>query len=143
MTVGTQTPTLNERLSWDEYGLGIAEAVSKRSSCTRRQVGAVVMDTDHRIVSTGYNGTAVGELNCVDGGCPRGLLSYDEQPAFAGYETSKCLHAEANALIRAGEKAVGGTLVVTCPPCHECARLATAARVARIIYPEILLGEKE
>ena len=96
-----------------------------------------MIDADGRIVASGYNGAPAGEVHCTDGGCPRGQLSYDEAAAFSEYTNCTAIHAEANALLRAGEKAVGGTLVITCQPCHECARLAKAARVARIIYPNI------
>lgn len=60
------------RPSWDEYGLGIAKAVSVRGDCTRRQVGAVILDKDHRIVGGGYNGTVAGRPGCLEGACPRG-----------------------------------------------------------------------
>jgi dCMP deaminase len=134
---------MNNRISLDAVHIEMAQALSKRAACTRRQVGALVVDKDGRIASSGYNGAPSGEVHCTDGGCPRGQQSYEEVPAFSSYESCVAIHAEANALIRAGEKAVGGTLIITCPPCHECARLAKAARVARIIYPEILGEEND
>lgn len=59
------------RPGWDQYFLGIAQAVSARADCTRRKVGAVIVK-DRRIVSTGYNGAASGEGSCLAGDCPRG-----------------------------------------------------------------------
>lgn len=59
------------RPSWDDYFLGIAEAVAARADCTRRQIGAVVV-RDNRIVSTGYNGAPSRQLGCLAGGCSRG-----------------------------------------------------------------------
>ena len=49
------------RPNWDEYFLGIAAAVAQRADCERRQVGAVVIGPDHRIVGTGYNGAPAGQ----------------------------------------------------------------------------------
>lgn len=60
------------RPSWDEYGLGMAAAASVRGDCTRRQVGAALLDTNHRIVSAGYNGARPGGKSCLGGDCPRG-----------------------------------------------------------------------
>lgn len=56
-----------DRISKDNYYLGIARAVSMRSTCLRRQYGAIIVKND-RIVSTGYNGAAIGEPNCCDVG---------------------------------------------------------------------------
>lgn len=64
--------TITRRPPWDKYFLGIAEAVSKRGDCTRRQVGAVIVDQNHRVISAGYNGTAPGQKSCLEGACPRG-----------------------------------------------------------------------
>lgn len=60
------------RPSWDEYGLGVAEAVKVRGDCTRRQVGAVLLDVDNRIIGAGYNGARPGGKSCLAGDCPRG-----------------------------------------------------------------------
>jgi dCMP deaminase len=60
------------RPSFDEWALGIAKAVSTRGECTRRQIGAIILDGDHHIVGQGYNGAAPGEPSCLEGACPRG-----------------------------------------------------------------------
>lgn len=60
------------RPDWDMYFLGIAEAVAARGDCTRRQVGAVIADQNHRVISTGYNGSYPGGPSCLAGQCPRG-----------------------------------------------------------------------
>ncbi len=67
------------RPNWDEWALGIAKAVSTRGDCTRRQVGAVILDAWHGPVSFGYNGTRPGEPGCLDGACPRGRHYADKQ----------------------------------------------------------------
>jgi dCMP deaminase len=126
----TYRPPLNDVL------VEMAQSLSKRAACTRRQVAALVVDLDGRIVASGYNGTPAGEVNCSDGGCPRGKMTYEELAAFSSYDNCNGIHAEANALLRAGERARGATLVVTCEPCHECARLVKAAGISQVILPK-------
>jgi dCMP deaminase len=116
---------------WDTRGLGLAQQVATWSSCTRDQVGAVVMSPDHDVVSTGFNDTAAGEMNCGDGGCLR--ATRDCVPGQAYLDDESCLHAEANALQRAGLNARGATLYVTRTPCGGCARAAKAAGIARVV----------
>lgn len=62
-----------ERPDWDSWALGLATAVSLRGDCTRRRVGAVLLDKDHRIIGAGYNGSWPGGPSCLKGDCPRGL----------------------------------------------------------------------
>ncbi|WP_176611774.1 deaminase [Actinomadura sp. WMMB 499] len=125
------------RPDWREYFLGIAEAVAKRGDCSRRQVGAVVVDIDQRIVSTGYNGTEPGGPSCLDGACPRAT---SDVPPGSSYDTGPgaCIsvHAEANALLYAGQaRAKGSTLYLTDRPCKGCTRLIRASGIAWVIAP--------
>ena len=117
------------RPSWDRYGLIIAKAVSLRGDCSRRQVGAVLMDEDHLIVATGYNGMEPGKPGCLtDKACPRGRLSLEEAPPGSGYNATNCTatHAEVNALKQASSKmSLEGksfTLYTTYRPCAACTR---------------------
>lgn len=128
------------RPGWDEYWLGVAAAISQRADCTRRAVGAVVVQRN-RLVSTGYNGAPAGQPGCLTAGaCPRGRLSYDEAPAMSSYDTgpSACIavHAEANALLYADRADAAASVVyVTDEPCPGCRRLLAAARVLRVVWP--------
>ena len=54
-----------DRISWDEYFMSMAELASKRSTCLRRQVGAVIVK-DNQLLATGYNGAPKGLDNCCD-----------------------------------------------------------------------------
>lgn len=135
------------RPSWDEWGLMLATTVSLRADCTRRQVGAVLMDTGHRIVATGYNGAPSGDPGCLTAGaCPRGRASVEEVPGFdqpgassydLGPGTCIALHAEQNALLRASwDEMDGATLYITCEPCAGCLRMIQGTPIARIVTPD-------
>ena len=118
----------------DEYYLGIAQAVAARGECSRRKVGAVIV-RDDAIVGTGFNGAPAGERSCLDGACPR---AFKDVVSGIGYAETGCvvIHAEANAIMRAGrERCLGATLYVTDPCCDMCAPLVRAAGISRIVTP--------
>ena len=129
------------RPSKDEYYLGIAEAVLKRSTCLRRKYGAVIVNND-QIVSTGYNGSARGEDNCCDTGeCAREALNV---PKGERYELCVAIHAEDNAIMNAGrERAKGSTLYIVGKeadgsyanpnPCIMCRRKIINAGIKRVV----------
>ena len=52
------------RPSWDEYFARIVQDVSLRSTCYKRQIGAIVVNADHEIVATGFNGNVRGMAHC-------------------------------------------------------------------------------
>jgi dCMP deaminase len=97
-----------KRVDKVNYYLDIADAVLERSTCLRRQYGAILVRNDE-IVSTGYNGAPRGRQNCVDlGRCTREEL---QVPSGQRYELCRSVHAEANAIISAARSAaLGGTL---------------------------------
>ena len=97
-----------ERTSKENYYLDIAETVIKRSTCLRRQYGAIIVKNDE-IIATGYNGAPRGRRNCSDlGYCTREAM---QVPRGERYELCRSVHAEANAIISAARRdMVGGTL---------------------------------
>jgi dCMP deaminase len=124
-----------ERPTWADWGLTIAHAVATRADCTRRQVGAVVLDTQNRVVATGYNGAPPGERGCLDGGCPRGRLSFEQCEPYSGYDNCISNHAEVNALLYGDRSKVdGGTLYVTDEPCLSCCKVIANSGVARVVW---------
>lgn len=122
-------------MGWSEYFLGVARAVAARGDCSRRQVGAVIVDSDHRVLATGYNGTAPGGLSCLAGQCPRAAT---DVPPGSSYDTGPgaCIatHAEANALLFARASVKGSTLYCTDQPCDGCRKLIDAAGVLTIEF---------
>lgn len=133
------------RVSKDEYYIGIALAVSKRSTCLRRHYGCVIVNDDI-IIATGYNGNPRGEANCCDiGKCRR-----EDAARYSGYENCNAVHAEQNAIIAANRKnMIGGTAYLACEewdgirkmwildnnpvPCNICFNMLKNAGITRIV----------
>jgi dCMP deaminase len=122
------------RPSWDEYFLSICQFVACRSTCLRRQVGAILV-RDKRILTTGYNGAPRGLKHCGElGGCQREQMGV---PSGERHELCRALHAEQNAIIQAalhGVQVTGATVYITTQPCVLCAKMLINAGVERIVY---------
>lgn len=137
---------IDNRPSWDEYFMEMAEVTAKRSTCLRRQVGAVIVQDKH-IIATGYNGAPRGIEHCGEreGGCLREELGV---PSGEKHELCRALHAEQNAIIQAatlGQSVEGATIYVTNQPCVICAKMLINAGIEKIIvkegYPDKLAVE--
>lgn len=120
-----------KRISKDHYFMNIAIEVSRRSTCTRRQIGAIIVSDVGEIKSTGYNGNPRGIPHCDEMGCIRDKLKI---PSGTRLETCTAVHAEQNALIQAGTNSRGSTLYSTIVPCPICARMILNAQVARVVF---------
>jgi dCMP deaminase len=126
---------LKNRPDWDQYFMNIAEVVATRSNCSRRQVAAVIVK-DHRIISTGYNGTPRGIKNCFEGGCPR---CSSEIPSGEGLEECICCHGEENAIVQAAFHGISvkeGILYTTYSPCLLCAKMIINAGIKKVVYKD-------
>jgi len=121
------------RLSWDEYFMEIAQLVARRSTCLRRQVGAVLVK-DKKILATGYNGAPTGLEHCLDVGCLRERLNI---PSGERHELCRGLHAEQNAIIQAAYHGVSirdSTLFCTNLPCSICIKMVINAGIKSVVY---------
>ncbi len=121
------------RPSWERYFMEIAELVSSRSTCLRRQVGAVLVRDKH-IIATGYNGAPRGITHCMEAGCLREKLGI---PSGERHEMCRGTHAEQNAIIQAalhGVSTAGSTLYCTHQPCILCAKMLINAGVERVVF---------
>lgn len=134
----------NTRPSWDEYFLKITREVAQRSTCLRRQVGAILV-LNKRILATGYNGAPKGLAHCTDIGCLRDKLGI---PSGERQELCRGLHAEMNALLQAASYGIpmeGATLYATNHPCVLCAKMLINCGIKRIVtlsdYPDWLAKE--
>jgi dCMP deaminase len=123
------------RPHWTPYFLAIAWAVAERTDCRRTKAGAVLVDTFHRIVGSGYPGTSPGQPGCLAGACPRGLKSFAERPSLAAYDDCISTHAEANAILHSDRQLyTGGTIYVTRQPCHWCFKLIKGAGIRTALW---------
>lgn len=131
-----------KRISKDKYYLGIAKAVSKRSTCLKRHYGCVIVKNDE-IIATGYNGAPRGEANCCEiGYCPR----MDKQHNSGDYSDCHSVHAEQNAMLSASRnEMIGATMylagedlndnnieIVDALPCPICERMIKNAGIVSV-----------
>lgn len=144
----------------DRVRLRAARDLAGLSNCTRRKVGAILVNADNKVIGEGYNGVSSGELHCDEGGCPRGkhfrvedwsVREYrcgcghpswpcpDSAIPGEGYNQFPCkaIHAEHNAILLAGaERARGGTIYITHEPCTQCSVLIKHVGIERVVVDE-------
>ena len=121
------------RPSWAQYFMDITELVAKRTTCTRRAVGAIIVK-DKRLLSTGYNGAPTGIRHCIEVGCLREQLKVESGQR---HELCRGIHAEQNAIIQAAYHGVSvkdASLYCTTQPCSICAKMMINAGILKIYY---------
>ena len=123
----------DERVGRDEYFMGIAEMVARRSTCPRLSVGAVVIDGRNRILGTGYNGSPPGHPHCHHVGCKM----------LEGH-CIRTIHAEVNAItyLTVGSSADTLTMYSTHRPCFECLKVIVSKGITVIKYREEYTDQK-
>jgi dCMP deaminase len=133
------TTTRRVRPSWDQYFMRMAELAATRSTCLRRQVGAVIVK-DKKVLATGYNGAPSGLKHCLDIGCLRDELGI---PSGERHELCRATHAEQNAIVQAamfGVSIKDATMYSTTQPCILCTKLIINAGIKKIVikdsYPD-------
>lgn len=132
------------RPAWDSYFMKIAQVVAERSTCLRRQVGAVLVK-EKRLLTTGYNGAPAGLPHCLEAGC---LRLQQGVPSGQRHELCRGLHAEQNTIIQAALHGVSirdAVLYCTHHPCSLCARMLVNGGITRVVlwesYPDPLAQE--
>lgn len=135
---------MDDRPSWDEYFMSIARLVAGRSTCLRRNVGAVLV-RDRHILATGYNGPPAGLPHCDETGCVREQRGV---PTGERHELCRGIHAEQNAIIQSanyGTGIRGATVYTTLHPCSVCAKMIINAGLVRVVtddsYPDDLASD--
>jgi dCMP deaminase len=114
----------------DKNFINIAHELASASKCVSKQVGAVIVK-DGRILSTGYNGTPAGYINCCE--------HWNDKYTNEHHEWSKTyeIHAEMNAIIWAAREGIsikGATIYVTLEPCSDCSKNIIASGIKRIVF---------
>ncbi|MHA2504077.1 MAG: deoxycytidylate deaminase [Candidatus Kariarchaeaceae archaeon] len=124
---------MDDRPTWDNYFANLAKHVASRSTCSRKQVGAVIV-RDKNILSTGYNGSIKGEPHCSEVGC-----------LVENNHCVRTVHAEANAIVQAAKHGInieGADIYTTASPCWYCFKLLANSGIHRICFSELYRDEK-
>ena len=124
------------RLDTDSYFLQMAQLVAKRSTCRRRSVGCVLVDSDNHVVATGYNGVPTHFPHCLDFPCVGA-----DSPSGTNLENCLAVHAEQNALLQLRSNDFL-TAYLTVSPCITCAKMIANSKIIRVVaqetYPQAL-----
>ena len=115
----------SDYISWDEYLMGVALLAAMRSKDPNTQVGACIVDRNHVILSTGYNGFPKG---CSDDDFPWERTGEDSKYTYV-------VHAELNAILNSGGKDLrNAVLYVSLCPCNECAKAIIQSGISEVVY---------
>jgi dCMP deaminase len=126
---------MNNRPSWHQYFMDMAYLASKRSTCLRRKVGAIIV-FENQIISTGFNGAPKHVRHCSETGCMRADLKV---PSGQRHELCRGVHAEQNAVIQAavnGASIKGAVVYCTNQPCVICSKILINAEIETIYIAE-------
>ena len=115
-----------EYISWDEYFMGVALLSAQRSKDPSTQVGACIVNSDKRIVGTGYNGFPRG---CSDDEFP-----WAREGDFGDTKYPFVSHAELNAVLNATTPLKGRSIYVALFPCNECAKVIIQSGITEVVY---------
>lgn len=123
---------MNEkRLTNDEYYTMMLIVAKQRSTCPRRQVSAIIVDKNHIILATGYNGTPRGITNCTEKGCG------GKNDIPGNTENCMAVHAEINAILSLqGNYDRSYKMYVSTFPCFNCAKIICNTDIEEIVYLE-------
>lgn len=113
-------------ISWDEYFMGLAHLSALRSKDPNTQVGACIVDEDHKVVSIGYNG--------MPRGCKDDMMPWSRIGDFKNTKYAYVVHAELNAILNSPRSLKNTILYVTLFPCNECAKAIIQSGIKKIYY---------
>lgn len=108
--------------------MDVARTVASRSKDPSTQVGAVIVDENNRIKSTGYNG--------LPNGISDDAINWNRSGEFINTKYPYIVHAEVNAILNAKTDLTNCTLYVTLFPCHECAKMIVQSGIKKVIYED-------
>ena len=115
-------------IRWDEYFMGLALLSAQRSKDPNTQVGACIVNDDHKIVATGYNGMPTGVKDEE--------MPWERDGDFLDTKYAYVCHAELNAILNSVAKLDGCTLYVTLFPCNECAKAIIQCGIKKVVYDD-------
>lgn len=113
----------------DDVYMAMCEILSYRSTCHRRSVGCIIVDHDFKVLSTGYNGVAAGEVHCTTVKCKG-----SDYPSGEALDKCEAIHAETNALMQCNDVTKIFTIYVTTHPCSHCCKMIANTSCERVVY---------
>lgn len=113
-------------LNWDEYFMSLAHLSAVRSKDPSTQVGAVIVDSNNRVVGLGYNG--------FPRGCDDNKFSWEREGEYLDTKYAYVVHAELNAILNANKLIENCRLYVSLFPCNECSKAIIQSGIKEIIY---------
>ncbi|MDD2394641.1 MULTISPECIES: dCMP deaminase family protein [Sphaerochaeta] len=120
-------PKRKDYISWDEYFMGVAVLSSMRSKDPNTQVGACIVNADHKIVGVGYNGFPIG-VNDDE-------VPWEREGDWLDTKYPYVCHAELNAILNAISSSLKGcSLYVGLFPCNECAKAIIQSGIREVVY---------
>lgn len=125
-----------ERPSSHATFMDIARTLAKRATCSRRQVGCVLVDKYNHIIGSGYNGVGKGLDHCTETPCPGAKLQ-----SGSGLDICQAIHAEQNALLQCRDVQSIHVAYTTTSPCLHCAKLFLNTGVKLIVFDELYDAE--
>ena len=112
-------------LSWDDYFMGLAHLSAMRSKDPSTQVGAAIVNPQHRVIGIGYNGFPFG--------CDDDVFPWAREGKSNDTKYPYVVHAELNAILNCSQSCRGCTLYVSLFPCNECAKAIIQSGITKIV----------
>jgi dCMP deaminase len=122
---------MSNRLTMDQWLMGLALWTSRRATCVRRRVGCVLINERHQVIGTGYNGNARGLVHCIDVPCAGALAKSGE-----GLDLCEAIHAEQNAIINCHDVSEIFACYSTAEPCVHCAKILMNTPCRHVLFIE-------
>jgi len=113
-------------INWDEYFMGVAILSGHRSKDPSTQVGACIVNRDHRIIGVGYNGFPAG--------CDDDMFPWSREGSFLETKYPYVVHAELNAILNSIKNLKDCVIYVALFPCNECAKAIIQSGITEIVY---------
>ena len=121
---------MSNRITRQEMFKEMVTLISKRSTCLRSKVGALI-EKDGRVISIGYNGPASGFPECLP------QTQFHRSNECMGPGCTRSIHAEMNAIAfaaKAGISVEEATMYCSMSPCINCAKLIINSGIKTVVY---------
>lgn len=120
---------MKDRITWDEFFMGIAKLAAMRSLEKETKVGACIVNEAKKIIGTGYNGTIRGIDNS--------LIPWTREGKWLDTKYPYIVHSEINAILNSTfNNLTNCSIYVTLYPCNDCAKAIIQSGIKTVYYLE-------